>query len=66
MDKEKNALLEHAALCRRTAHQIERHRGPAERLSAMAAEYESRAARLDTQKATSGAPKRRDRRGNHR
>jgi len=64
MDTEKTALLEQAALCRRTAHQIKRHREPAEKLRAMAAEYESRAARLETQ--TAPAPKRCDRRGNHR
>jgi hypothetical protein len=45
MDKEKAALLEHAARCRRTADQIDRH----PKLRAMAAEYESRAARLEDQ-----------------
>jgi hypothetical protein len=49
MDKEKTALLEHAARCRGTADQIGRHRGPAERLRTMAAEYESQAARLEKQ-----------------
>jgi hypothetical protein len=47
MDKEKTALLEHAARCRRTADQIHRHRGPAKRLRVMAAEYESQARRLE-------------------
>jgi hypothetical protein len=49
MDKEKTALLEHAARCRRTADQIDRHRGPAAKLRTMAAEYESRAAKLEDQ-----------------
>jgi hypothetical protein len=54
MDKEKTALLEHAARCRRTADQIDRHRGPARRLRAMAAEYESQAARLGNQTTLDG------------
>jgi len=49
MDKEKAALLEHAARCRRIADEIDGHLGPANRLRAMAAAYELQAARLEDQ-----------------
>jgi hypothetical protein len=48
MYKEKAALLEQAARCRRIADQIN-HPEAAENLRAMAAEYEARAARLEDQ-----------------
>ena len=46
MDRERRALLDHAALCRRVAGEIS-HTHAAERLRMMAQEYETRARRLE-------------------
>lgn len=46
MDRERRALLDHAALCRRVASEIFSHTRAAERLMAMAHEYETRALKL--------------------
>ena len=46
MDRERRALLSHAALCRRVAREIS-HTNAAKRLRMMAQEYESRAHRLE-------------------
>lgn len=43
-EKERTALLEQAARCRGVAAEIDQHRKAAERLIAMAIEYEKRAA----------------------
>ena len=45
MDRERRALSDHAALCRRVAGEIS-HPQAAERLRMMAQEYETRALRL--------------------
>ena len=45
MDRERRALLSHAALCRRVAGEIS-HANAAKRLRMMAQEYETRAHRL--------------------
>lgn len=49
MNLEKQALRDHAERCRRTAHELEGE--AAQRLRAMADEYEARAARFDEQEA---------------
>ena len=46
MDRERRALLDHAALCRRVAGEIS-HTHAAKRLRMMAQEYETRALRLE-------------------
>ena len=46
MDRERRALLDHAALCRRVAGEIS-HPQAAKRLRMMAQEYETRALRLE-------------------
>ena len=46
MDRERRALLSHAALCRRVAGEIS-HTNAAKRLKMMAQEYETRALRLE-------------------
>jgi hypothetical protein len=46
MDRERRALLDHAALCRRVAGEIS-HTNAAKRLRMMAQEYETRALRLE-------------------
>ena len=46
MDRERQALLDHAALCRRVAGEIS-HTHAAKRLRMMAQEYETRALRLE-------------------
>jgi len=46
MDRERRALLDHAALCRRVAGEIS-HTHAAKRLRMMAQEYETRARRLE-------------------
>ena len=46
MDRERRALLDHAALCRRVAGEIS-HPNAAKRLRMMAQEYETRALRLE-------------------
>ena len=46
MDRERRALLSHAALCRRVAREIS-HTNAAKRLRMMAQEYETRALRLE-------------------
>ena len=46
MDRERRALLSHAALCRRVAGEIS-HTNAAKRLRMMAQEYETRALRLE-------------------
>jgi hypothetical protein len=46
MDRERRALLSHAALCRRVAGEIS-HTNAAKRLRIMAQEYETRALRLE-------------------
>ena len=46
VDRERRALLDHAALCRRVAGEIS-HTNAAKRLRMMAQEYETRALRLE-------------------
>jgi hypothetical protein len=46
MDRERRALLDHAALCRRVAGEIS-HTNAAKRLRMMAQEYETRALQLE-------------------
>ena len=57
MQIEKRALLDHAGRCRRTADEIEmEHARAAERLIAMAQEYEARAATFGNENESRKAP----------
>jgi hypothetical protein len=47
VDRERRALLDHAARCRRVAAETTSHAGAASRLRTMAEEYEARAQRLE-------------------
>ncbi|WP_439375047.1 hypothetical protein ACRQ5Q_25045 [Bradyrhizobium sp. PMVTL-01] len=51
MNIEKRALLDHAERCRRVADELAHHEA-AQRLRAMADEYEARATRLDDEGAS--------------
>ncbi|WP_161495430.1 hypothetical protein [Bradyrhizobium sacchari] len=51
MNIEKRALLDHAERCRRVANELS-HREAAQRLRAMADEYEARATSLDDEGAS--------------
>jgi hypothetical protein len=58
MDIEQTALLEHAGRCRRVAAEIDQHREAADRLIAIATEYEREAAKLGERRADAETRKR--------